>query len=719
MGKFGCPLTTPVLTNCRADVPRSNATEAIYFDTPRASNGISARESLHAKDINKDPRATSRLDIQSRSPMKHPLPPRPQSPQRNHQEPRSQKRSFESGDASQPEKRSKADHTDSRTPPIPQKASNRKAEATSTKVSPSKVEKPAQSTPSHAPSQPTKSSTPRTKPVETKGHSSKSSTSEKPLNLPPLLSPLPADLETPPQPNFESLKRSEATRHPETPSQNSQGSGADTIVVKQPHAKGDLTSSSPLSSAPNDSPPFVLPRLLSPDLPDIVEAELLRLQRKAVASAASSVEARHEKARQPGALGVAQKRPKVGHPPKKSHGESGSAKKTTPARKAPEKTRLIVKMPYKRADAKRIKDLLRLRANPWNEFKRLESKLLGSERAPAVVPSKDDSESEEDIPLTTIRATKTPIPNQGKKRPVDSSDHNGPAPKRSKGLENIDVGKASTPLAPPFRSPALNGSGVKDSTLLATPKKGDAMKSVAMRRVDSADANARTPQPTNTPVSAEKPRVRLEKAIDQEQLSRARADESKFYPLGTTLKRKAQAIVTKKGVTEDEKKVGVMRGVESLMAYMIAFHSRDKIEIMCSRPLQADSWEQFFSVWSFVETNTKQYPELRTLIDQLGAVSREQLMKVYTNLPEESRKWDSFLACLKHRDSLWTQCKKHHQLLSDLGIEGTLGPWSTVSEAVGFGVATLSCYAVAQKMEWEGDSHFSTAFTKQFMQHRT
>lgn len=714
--------------------PRPKLAETKDADKARhVSNGISARESLHAKDTNKDPRA-SKSDSRHilKEPAKHALPPRPQSPPRSHLESRPQKRNFESGDT-HPEKRAKLDHTDSRTPPITQKAPTRKPEAADTKPSPSKSQRPTQSTPSHASPVPKKSTPSRTKPLETKGHSSKSSVSEKPLNIPPLLSPLPADLETPPQPHPESFKKSENSKASKISSQNSKAVGSDTIVVRQPHTKKDLPTSSLLSTSPDLSPPFVLPRLLSPDLPEIVEAELLRLQQKAATTSTTlnSVEARHEKARQPGAPGVAQKRPKIGHPPKKNHGESsGSWKKATIVEKEPEKRSLIVKIPIKKADRGRVRDLLKLRAGQWQEFKRLESKRLEAERSARAPPTQESSESEEDVPLATNRATKAPAPTTSKKSlyisGTSSNSHpperTSPAAKRPKGTESIEVAKTSTSQAPPFRSPALNGpSSVKDFAHLATPKKGDAMKSVAMRRVDSGDANARTPQPTSTstPASAEKSRARPEKVIDQEQLSRARAEESKFYPLGTNLKRKSQAIVTKKDITADEKKVGVMRGIEGLMAYMLAFFFRDKIEVISGRPMKADSWEQFFNVWSFVDGNTRNYPELRTLLEQLGAVSREQLTKVYTNIPEESRSWESFITCIKHRDSLWAQCKKNEKLLSDLGIQGTLGPWSSVNDAVGFGVATLSYYALAQNIAWEGDSHFSMNFAKPFMKQGT
>jgi hypothetical protein len=661
--------------------------------------------------------------------MKHGLPPRPQSPRHHLPEPKQQKRPLESGDISHSEKRAKTGHS-SESPTISSKSVPRKSGA-EPKSSPAKPHT-SDHTPSHA-SESSKKATPSsTRSLITKPHSSKGSTSEAPLHLPPLLSPLPADLEPPPQRSFASLKKSDASKaaQPKTPSQPSKEIASDTIVVRQPHSRRDL-GSSPLSTPPKSTPlqpsaPFILPRLLSPDLPDIVEAELHRLQQKS--ATLNSVEARHEKARLPGAPGVAQKRPKVGHPPKKTHAESSAPAKKHPPATPETKSVMIVKLSYKKKNAKRVQGLLRLPSRVSAEFKARERHANQGPSSSAAQPSKDDSESEDDVPLATNRAIKAPVATTSKKRPAES-DRNESAPKRSKAtLESINVAKSSTPPASAFKSPALTGpSLVRESGLLATPKKndtpkrGDAMKSVAMRKVDSSDGHARTPQPTSTstPVSAEKPRARPEKVLDREQLDRARQQESKFYPLGTTLKRQMQATISKGDATDDEKQIIIMRGIEGLMAYMLAFHYRDQVEILSSRPQSPASWEQFFPIWNFVEQATKPQTELRALLEQLGAVAREQLVRIYMVQHEAPRALDVLLAALKQRDALWGFCKRSEPLLEKLGVKGSLGPASSVAEAVGFAVATLKRYAVAKGLPWDGDVGFSNAPAAQFVRQGT
>jgi hypothetical protein len=438
-----------------------------------------------------------------------------------------------------------------------------------------------------------------------------------------------------------------------------------------------------------------------------VEAELLRLQQKS--TVLNTVEARHQEVRQPNAPGVAQKRPKVGHPPKKNQGESSNSTKkgaetSHPIKKsaASGKLSLIVKMSYRRKFGTDITRLLRTRGTPWKEFKALEAKRLETERHPP-----EESESEEDIPLHQRRGTKTPALPPSKKRPVEPSDRVEPGPKRTKVPARLDTQKSSsTPLAPAFKSPAPSVS--KEKNLLATPKKGDAMKSVAMRRVDSGDGHARTPQAlsSSAPASAEKPR------ISSEELSRARQEDAKFMSLGTTLKRKLQAMVQKEeSVSELERKSSVMRGVESLMAYMIAFNARERYN---RSPPNPEFWEQFFPILLFVTTHAKRYPELIALVDNLGAISREQLNRIYLEQPKESRDmtWEKLATSSKDRVRLWHRCKMGETYISNLGVQGALGPWSTVDEAVSFGVMTLKKYAISQKLQWEGDSHFADVHTK-------
>ena len=643
--------------------------------------------------------------------MKHPLPPRPQTPPRGNLGVISQKRPLESGDA-QPEKRVKIEH--SRTPSNSQKPIPRST-PTETKPSPSKLQK--SQTPSHASPQPKKVLS--TTKIETK-QNSKSGDSEKPLNIPPLLSPLPADLDNSPaaHSSFSSVKKSGSHKSsaPSTPSKTSK-IASDTIVVKSKPSKNDTPQSSPLTTPPESSPPFVLPRLLSPDLPDIVEQELLRLQEKS--KSVNTVEARHEKVRQPGAPGVAQKtvRPKVGHPPKpqKNHGESSKAHDEK--KESIEKPSLIVKLLYKKRNAKNIERILGIKARPDKEFRRLEAERLNrtsSSSAPPPKPISEDSDSSVDVPLSKISATK--------KRPSDSSTSTTePAPKRTKLPDSLDVSKSQKPNSPAFKSPALSGPAQKG--LLSTPsRKGDAMKSVAMRKVDSSDGHARTPQTTSTstPASAEKPRLNgttITSAPNPEQ-DKLRSEEKKFTELALKLKREMDRLLQLKtgnpddklSVSEADRKLGLCVGLESIAAYMHAFHFNDRANALRGRRVP-NEWESLLGLWEFVNREVKFDEVLMAVSAQMGVMCREILQRIYVDGKERDGKvFEKVVANAKKRDEGWREANRGRKALSELGVardgDAVIGPWSSVREVTELVLHVLERYARREKLNWRRDGEF-------------
>ena len=458
----------------------------------------------------------------------------------------------------------------------------------------------------------------------------------------------------------------------------------------------------------------------------MVEEELLRLQQKS-ATNLNTVEARHEKARLPDAPGVARKTPrnaKVGHPPKRSHAES-SRLPTVPEKEV--KRSLIVKIPYKKKSAVSIQRILALTQKPRGQMEKLEAgERLARERSTsAALPLKDDSESEDDLPLSKSRSIKTPAVSStaSKKRPSDSTNES--APKRSK-LPAIDVPKASTPLTPAFKSPSLsNASASAQKGLLATPKNGDAMRNVGMRRVDSNDGLARTPHTTSTstPASAEKNRPNGIEARPNPELDKQKAAEAQLFPMGTMLKRKMDSLLSPKNrdpsvsIPESSRKVGLCVGIESLMAYMLAFQARDRIAQLRGQTPDPSSWDSFVKLQAFLVHSTKPYIELYALVEQMGAVAREMLNKAYMEnlvLVKDGGKIEKLAKDIRDnsraREAVWMGVKRNEKVLTELGVENKgLGPWSAVHEAVALAGTTLGVYCAREKLEWSPDVQFAIA----------
>lgn len=689
-----------------------NSTPQQEKPRPTTNGHIPSNNLLQIKDA---PKARPKAQpAHTNNVQNHGLPPRPQSPPRKNpninQQPeaKQQKRPLESGDASQPpaEKRTKIEHA--RTPsnsihPLP-----RKPETPTGKLPPTlqKSQQPSPQPKKETPNKPT--------------HARKIS-SEKPLDLPPLLSPLPADLDNSPgmksQPvsgftkKFESGKNSSQS----TPSRFKDRS--DTIVVK----KAPNIESSPLSPPPK-SPLAPLPTLLSPNLPQIVEDELVRLQQKSAEkaekhAALSTAEARYEKSRQPDTPGVARKTitPKVGHPPKKNQGESSK----------PKPERFIVRLKYKKRKAEDIRRILRCRPRPSKVFLELEKERIRStSKAP-------DTEDEDDVPLSRVTSKPTSA-SVSKKRSSDSfeSRTTEPAPKRVKGPEPIDVSKSQTKsLEPAFKSPALTAPSQK--TLLSTPKKSGAIQSAAMRRVDSNDGLSRTPQAsTSTPASAEKPRINGERSVPPDPgHERLRADEKRFAEGALRLKRKMDECLKTKGsekeraaITPQQRQLGVCYGVESLVTYMNQWSTQEKIR----KTPGGTNWVDGVRLWEFVDGQARAFPVLSALSAQLGALFREEVSKhyVFEKLPQipprkekEGDKRDrekevsvkevvveEMVVNERKREMCWSAVSKGRPVLLELGVREVLGPWSTASEAAGYVGDVLGRWERRERVGWKRDA---------------
>ncbi|KAG9236142.1 hypothetical protein BJ875DRAFT_482566 [Amylocarpus encephaloides] len=697
---------SPVISNL-TKASRPNGTRAArpeVKESPRANmNGHAepVREAIQKKDHNTQPYKADQQRV-SQS-VRHGLPPRSQSPRRDRRVSES-KRPLDSA-AAPPQKRTKIE------PPKPStswlQGSAKRPEARSeTKPSPVKSSKP----PSRSPQ--------AKKPIQ----SSKPSTNsrpDKPRNLPPLLSPLPADLDNgsaahSSSSSFANGRRVESRKDSSsnTPSKVKHP-GSDVVAAKKPNAVGSSPRSTPPKSS---SSPFNLPPILSPSLPDVVEQELLRLQQKS--AALNTVEARHEKARQPDAPGVARKtvKSKVGHPPKKAHAETSKPLDHDRPMTSVNPTS-IVKLPYKRSSGKIIEQLLRLKAKPSPEFRRLEAQRLGIQ-LPIAAPRNhlSDSDQESSGPSISKHKPTSSTTTPSKKRPLDASGSRSiepPAKRREKEKERVETPNASTiQLKPAFKSPAP--SGASEKTLLSTPKRPDAMKTVAMRKVDSSDGNARTPQGAaiSTPASAERPRINGEVRMSNPEVDRLAAEEKRLTILANKVKHKMDAIIKTKSanrnepLTEHQKKLGMCVGLEAITVYMTAFQASSRHQFIVKR-VSTTQWESIIGLWGFVDSQSKDFPALHSLSARLGAICREELRRVGVKSRDYQAREPKFLESLKNhdeeRDKLWTRAHQTRSTLADLGAREILGPWATVQDATNHAMDVLGAYSRKEKLGWKRD----------------
>lgn len=650
--------------------------------------------------------------------MKHSLPPRPQSPRRVVSDGRNNKRPLESDEPSHAEKRARTDRANSHLQKIVKPENN----STKAKAPPSNLSK----SDDHA-----------SKFSKGIGDTKSNKSSGKPVNnLPPLLSPLPADLTTPT--TFDSPKKvDQKASSSDTPSKSKPSVSG----KKLPPKELPLQRASSPTTPPRTISPFKLPTLLSPTLPDVVEAALAELKKEKLDKPKESenptsapenhqdksltVEERHTQARKPDTPGVARKTvsgAKIGHPPKRSASNTPLQKPREVSKAPAAGQSLVVKLPYSKKKAMTIERLVRLTPRPSPEFKKLEAirKKEGfeammahgsSKKAPAFSANValHDSESEDDIPSSQSRKTVS------KKRPSDVlPSKSEPPPKRAKQSDNLEVTTARKTVPSPLKSPMRPGPSQKG--LLATPKKNEGSRGAAMVKVASSDGYPQTPQGAN--ITATTP----------QSISTNNADQVRDF--ARSLKKKGERMTRIDGDRQNlkpvaERSAGVMVVIECICQYMRYFKG-----MPCANPkelsyslkdLNVKNWVTTIPMLNWLQHICKDIPVLHALFAHLSAVCHEECTRAWTTMrispgnTEEDRKKDREMwanqqsSDLKRADAWRVSHSVGYQLLRDFSSKGeptVVGPWTSVDTITAYCMEVCTALNKKEKLGWVKEVDF-------------
>lgn len=231
-----------------------------------------------------------------------------------------------------------------------------------------------------------------------------------------------------------------------------------------------------------------------------------------------------------------------------------------------------------------------------------------------------------------------------RRRSDDDSEAVEPAKKRPKPPTSLDLTqKPRTPIPPPFKSPALSQQASASKSHVSTPMRD--VKAVAMRRIESGDGDAKTPQgrvgtPT-APGSAEKinrngrSASNTSSATSNSLSGRAeehalwRAEHKKYVELGRTLKHNADPLINNKDeqtiVDPKDEKVGLAIAIETVICYMLAFISTDEASRINKTPRDLKGWETLPPYLLYLKPKVDRYPFLAGLCVQLEAVCRDNI----------------------------------------------------------------------------------------------
>lgn len=530
---------------------------------------------------------------------------------------------------------------------------------------------------------------------------SKYDRSSKGVDMPRLLSPLPAGLTSPdgdeiPLSQISSSKKSDGMK------------SKPNKITLPPHSSHDM------------------PPLLSPTLPYEIEQALKRASSSSSSQGSGShvrntVEARRERSRQPDAPGVARKLPK---------GKRPATSREASVEERPTETRStsIVKIKYRKHMANSIQRILKTRPTPGRG---------------AVVDKEVKAESSKDSHKDLSKIGE-------KRRQEDAPDSSSKRPKPS----SLEVPPVRTPIQAPIKSPNLNLTPGTSQRLLSTPKKGD-----AMARVGSSDGQARTPHSntttnstpklgsTSTPASVEKAKVNgttshtsalnpnstgpslntshLTTEIRAE-IETHKSTFSKYVSMGTTIKRKMDSMLRPKEgehampKSSDLQKLGAVLGLESVAAYMHAFNAYDTQRRLERASNGGQNWEQTFGLLRFVTERCAKYGPLHGMAllvmamcrEWLGAIQNERLAIVAENpsdLGANTVLGRAIASNTRHRQQAWVQYHVQFKALDDKekkmlvvdGVGGTMHPGVECVEIVKYLMVVCGEWAKKEGVAWE------------------
>jgi hypothetical protein len=188
-----------------------------------------------------------------------------------------------------------------------------------------------------------------------------------------------------------------------------------------------------------------------------------------------------------------------------------------------------------------------------------------------------------------------------------------------------------------------------------------------------------------------------------------------YTKMGTKIKHLRDGILRANSTTTtlkpaDESKVAAL-SVEMILAYMTAFSSLTRARLMDRKIPRYDSWESLLP--HFVETKrwVKRYPALHRLVLQLEAISLEELGQCYIAIDPEQTGARLFKSLRRRRES-WMETQDRDRfgsLARDLK-DDTMGPWTSVGDAVHAALLILRRWAGQADVEWR--AHLSASALK-------
>ncbi|KAJ5939841.1 hypothetical protein N7516_000009 [Penicillium verrucosum] len=334
-----------------------------------------------------------------------------------------------------------------------------------------------------------------------------------------------------------------------------------------------------------------LPRLLSPTLPPDIEKELARLE--------DSSPPRNSRVGK-------------GLPAKESNTHEHSRDH---ARADPQRTQLLTKLRYGRANRKRVEALL---------------KFSGKRRAHL-----SDSPVSQDTDRDDISHFRKKGGDTGSTRGHTSGDPKGKKNETGEAL-GPQYGRSKEPRSfpekprTPVPQPHLTSHSIahdKPKAASITPVKDPRdLKPPTSRRHDVGENDGKTPYTSNKRHSVDPGSIMKTSPTQADGRTRNERqvwwDEwQKFASIGRELKHAAERHTSKTGTSVTDEKLAVVTAIEALLSFIMAFVANDQAKASSRQVGDSSTWLSIVPYWRVVRKNSVPYPALNSLCLLLGAVS--------------------------------------------------------------------------------------------------
>lgn len=389
--------------------------------------------------------------------------------------------------------------------------------------------------------------------------------------------------------------------------------------------------------------PIKIPALLSPTLPPIVEAELARVKKTP-----SKGDEDRRNVRASESPTSARKTRVVADPVEEEAPRSRPSK--------------IVTFKFKKANAKRAKDLLSLPSKSVMNALR-----------------KERSESVDN----------TPPPARKRPRIADEVLVDNAPPKRSKITTEILSGSKPSGLSTPLKQTA-----------------------VAMSRVASNQSQGNTPGNTTglTPGTAERgrptsfdgpPENPAMAAKTRQAVESLRERHEEYRRLGSDLKHTRDRLIRAR--PSDEKRIAALH-LEMILAYMISFHSINQARALDRKVLDMSMWESLVPHLQELQQRAivQSYRALKALALQMHALCLEQITSAFTTLDPTQAigKFKQWTKLERMRTIKWAEASGQCESIEDRRMKTLVGPWTKVEDAISAVLIIMRRWAEREDVQW-------------------